>query len=320
MTAPVMLFTYSRPDHTKEVIEALSRNHLAKDTEVFAYICKPKNAEHQKCVSDTLKILNSYRGSVAFKNFTVVEKKTYVPLGPAMVDAVSEVISEYGKIIVLEDDIVTSEDFLDFMNDALSFYESSTDIYMVSGYSFGMKDIKRLKNDVYAVHRTCPWGWATWQDRWDKYVYDPRNEYAAISLDRNYRRKMLSWSRDLPITMDGLIYGESNMDMNWEQQMCYCQFKNNMNTLCPKISKVRNIGFKNGTHDEPIGLDEYFVPEGSGYVLEKPELNDKFQKKYNMKFIFGLRHKLMHYASETLFLLSPKIYRLVAKHHFRNKN
>ena len=110
------------------------------------------------------------------------------------------------------------------------------------------------------------------------------------------------------------------MYINWEQQMFYCQFKNNMNTLCPKISIVRNIGFKNGTHDEPIGLNEYFVPEGSEYVLGRPELNEKFQKKYNMKFIFGLRHKLMHYVSEAFFLLSPKIYRFMAKRHFRNKN
>ena len=319
MPAPVMLFTYSRPKHTKRVIEALSRNRLAKHTEVFAYICKPKNEKHIEAVADTLEVLRSFEKDPAFKSFTIIEKQTYVPLGPAMVNAVSEVISEYGRVIVLEDDIVTSNDFLDFMNDALDFYENDPNIYTVSGYSFGMREIKELKADVYSVHRTCPWGWATWQDRWKRYIYDLRDEYEIKSLDRSFRRKMLSWSRDLPITMDALIYNELSMETNWEQQMCYCQFKNNMNTLCPKISKVQNIGFKNGTHDEPIGLDDYFIQEGSDYILKHPVIDERFQKKYSMRFIFGLRHKFTHHASEAIFQLSPKIYRFLARRHFRNK-
>lgn len=319
MTAPVMLFAYSRPTYTRRVIEALSRNHLAKDTEVLAYICKPKNERHQESVTETLNVLRSYEGDPAFKRFTVVNKQDYVPLGIAMVDAVSEVISEYGRIIVLEDDIVTSEDFLDFMNDALDFYEDHSDIYMIGGYSFGMKDIKKLETDVYLVHRTCPWGWASWQDRWEKYVFDPRDDYRAEALDRGFRRRLLSWTRELPLAMDSFIYSETEIETDWDHQMCYCQFRNGMYTVCPKISKVRNIGFEGGTHDVPTGLDEYFIPEGSEYFLEKPDIDKGFQKRYSMKFIFGMKHKLMHHVSEFVFQVSPRTYRSLAKRHFRDR-
>ena len=36
-TAPVILFTYNRPEHTRRTIEALAKNELAQDTELFVF-------------------------------------------------------------------------------------------------------------------------------------------------------------------------------------------------------------------------------------------------------------------------------------------
>jgi len=49
--------------------------------------------------------------------------------------AVTEVVEKHGKVIVLEDDIVTSNNFVKFMNDALDYYVHENKIWHISAHS-----------------------------------------------------------------------------------------------------------------------------------------------------------------------------------------
>jgi hypothetical protein len=55
-------------------------------------------------------------------------------LADSIIDGVSMLAHRYGKVIVLEDDLVTSPYFLHYMNEALSIYENDDRVMHIAGY------------------------------------------------------------------------------------------------------------------------------------------------------------------------------------------
>ncbi|MDD2656654.1 MAG: glycosyltransferase [Patescibacteria group bacterium] len=159
--SPIVLFVYNRPEHTKKTIEALQKNKLAKDSELFIYSDGPKNEENIKKVNEVRKYINTIEG---FKKVKIVEREKNSGLARSIIEGVTEIVNKYGKIIVLEDDIVTAPYFLKFMNDALEFYKDEKKVWHISGWNYPL-DIKN-NNDVFAWRVMNCWGWATWDDRW----------------------------------------------------------------------------------------------------------------------------------------------------------
>lgn len=317
MYAPVMLFTYSRPTHTRRVLEALAENTLAKETDVYAYTCLPKNESHRESVDATKDVLREYASTGRFRTFAIVDKPTFRPLGPAMVEAVSEVIGKYGRIVVVEDDIVTSPHYLEFMNLCLDYYEKSHYVFSISGYSPDLECLSHLADDVYLVHRACPWGWGTWADRWEKYSWDIP-DYQKSMKDRKLRKRLREWNIDLPMTLDALFYEKGCMDKNWEQQFCYCQCMNDMSVVCPKKSLVENIGFDgSGTHEVPTGLGDTFDPTIDKWDLKPLCIDAGLQKKYNKMFVFRTKTRFMLSASNIVFTISPKLYYTFLEKYYR---
>ena len=118
--APVVLFVYNRPEHTKQTVEALQKNELAIKSELFIYSDAPKNIGVKEKIDEVRKYIKSING---FKKVTVIKREKNWGLAASIIDGVTKIVNEYGKVIVLEDDLVTSPYFLKFMNDALEFYK-----------------------------------------------------------------------------------------------------------------------------------------------------------------------------------------------------
>ena len=316
MLAPVMLFTYSRPEHTRKVLDALAGNTLAKETDVYAYTCTPRNEKHAPAVESTKEILRSYLDKGAFKSYTIVDKDPFRPLGPAMVEAVTEVIAKNGRVIVVEDDIVTSPHYLEFMNQCLDFYEDQPNVFSISGYSPELDFLNSVPGDVYLVHRACPWGWGTWKDRWDTYDWEVP-EYKENMYSRSERMALKKWNTDLPMTLDALFYEEGCFDKNWEQQFCYYQFRSDRSVVCPKRSLVENIGFDGtGTHEAPTGLGSTFSEDDSEWNLTPLTIDDELQRRYNKMFVFRRKTRFLLAASGIVFEVSPRLYyRLLEKYY-----
>src|SRR3989339_698479 len=137
MLSPIVLFVYNRLEHTRKTIEALQKNELAKDSELFLYSDGPKNEENIKKVNEVRKYINSIDG---FKKVKIVEREINFGLARSIIAGVTDIVNKYGKIIVLEDDIVTSPYFLTFMNDALCLYENEEKVMHISGYFFPVEN------------------------------------------------------------------------------------------------------------------------------------------------------------------------------------
>lgn len=313
-----MLFTYSRPEHTRRVLEALADNSLAQETDVYAYTCKPKNEDHEAKVNATKDVLETYRNRNCFKSFTIVDKPEFRPLGPAMAEAVTEVIEKYGRIIVIEDDIVTSPHYLEFMNRCLEHYECSKNVFSISGYSPDLDYLSKIREDVYIVHRACPWGWGTWKDRWTNYDWNVP-EYRNSMMDRNLRKKLYRWNTDLPMTLDALFYEKGCKDKNWEQQFCFYQCISDMGTICPKKSLVENIGFDgSGTHEVPVGLGNTFDPDADLWNLTDLKIDEELQNRYNRMFVFRRKTRFLLSITNILFMISPKLYYRLLKAYYNS--
>ena len=131
--APIILFTYNRLSHTKQTIEALQKNELAKNSELFIYSDGGRDEESW----DKVKIIREYLKTISgFKNITVIQRETNIGLAQNIIDGVTKIVNQYEKIIVLEDDIVTSPYFLNFMNDSLNFYEKTSKVWHISGWNY----------------------------------------------------------------------------------------------------------------------------------------------------------------------------------------
>ncbi|WP_217496505.1 glycosyltransferase [Providencia heimbachae] len=160
--APVVLFVYARPSHTQRTVDALLLNPDALSTDLIVYSDGARNDSDTEAVNQ---VRNIFKGINGFNSIKLIERKKNYGLAQNIIDGVTEVCNEYGKVIVLEDDIVTSPSFLNFMNAALNKYEKEKKVWHISGWNYPLKNVEKLPDAFFWRTMNC-WGWATWDDRW----------------------------------------------------------------------------------------------------------------------------------------------------------
>src|SRR5690606_35679800 len=101
----------------------------------------------------------------------IAEEKTNKGLADSILRGVTKVIKKHGRVIVLEDDIVTSTGFLKYMNDALNLYGNNDNVMSVSAYQY---PIKRKLPETFFHSHISSWGWATWERAWSQLETDPK--------------------------------------------------------------------------------------------------------------------------------------------------
>jgi len=159
--APIVLFVYNRLSHTERTINSLRNNKLAEASELFIYSDYAKNKDSKREVQEVRDYIIRVKG---FKKITIIYREENFGLANSIVAGVTEVVNKYGKIIVLEDDIVTSPFFLKFMNDALDFYQENNTVWHISGWNYPINQDKI--EDVFLWRLMNCWGWATWKKEW----------------------------------------------------------------------------------------------------------------------------------------------------------
>lgn len=164
--APITVFVYNRPWHIKQTMEALKKNKLASQSKLFIFSDGPKNERDRKKVEEVRKYIKTIDG---FKSIVITERKENLGLAESIIAGVTEIVNKYGKIIVLEDDLLTSPYFLKFTNESLNFYEKEEKIACIHGYVYPVK--AKLPETFFLKHPGCL-GWATWKRDWDLFEKD----------------------------------------------------------------------------------------------------------------------------------------------------
>lgn len=239
--APVVLFCYKRLDILKQTIESLQQNYLADETELFVFSDGPKNAEDRLVIKYVRNYLKTITG---FKKVIIKEAIQNKGLANSIIGGVTEIINEYDKVIVLEDDLVTSRNFLIYMNKGLDHYKDNPKIFSITGFSIPIKGLN--ENSVYFTQRANSCGWGTWKDRWTIIDWELK-DYMALMSSRPARRAFNKMGSD----MVGLLAKQKSGKINsWAIRWCYHQFKHDLYSVHPVVSKIKNIGYgsTNATH------------------------------------------------------------------------
>lgn len=234
--APICLFTYNRFSETRETIEALQNNFLASQSELFVFSDGWKNYNDRKKVIAVRDFLKTITG---FKKIVVIESELNKGLANSIIDGVTRIINEYNQVIVVEDDLKTAPNFLDFMNECLTHYIDDDSIISISGHSLKFNLPIGYEGDVYLNGRAASWGWATWKDRWDLIDWEVK-DWNNFKNDRNQKIKFNKNGSDMFSMLNDYMEGKNN---SWAIRFCYTQFKLNKFTIFPVISKIDNFGF-----------------------------------------------------------------------------
>lgn len=284
--APICLFTYNRLDQTKQTVEALQKNFLAKKSDLIIFSDGAKNELAIIKIKEVRKYLKSITD---FKTVTIYESSNNKGLANSIIDGVSKVIKQYGKVIVLEDDLISTPNFLDFMNQALDFYKESYRIQSINGYSLKIEN----KLDIYFHQRTFSWGWATWKDRWSSYLFDKDHIQQKIKSTENILSEFdRICGNDISNMLQDSISGINN---SWYVRWTFDHFINKTYAVFPTSSKIFNIGFV-GEATHCVGINTYISEIDTSYKRTFLFLDfEKMNRKQNIQFLryFKKSYKLM---------------------------
>lgn len=279
MKAPVVLFVYKRKEKTERCLKALEENRYVEDTDLIIFSDGFKSKSDEKEVNAVREYITNYQKQSKFHEVKIHESKQNKGLANSIISGVSMVMQEYGKAIIVEDDILTSSDFLQYMNDALDFYEDNERYGSISAFTYPLWQLKKYKKDIYVTRKGECWGWATWKNRWEKV------DWSVSSFDEYIQNEKLRKQFDeLQFGIDNMLCSWKNGSIDsWAVRWCYHLFINDQLTVYPRVSKTMNIGMDgSGTN----------CGESISYQL-KQETNPQ---SYQFDFL-EIDYKLEHAAS-----------------------
>jgi hypothetical protein len=244
--APIAFFAYNRPEHTRQALESLCKCDGALESELFIYCDGPKRAIDEKAVKQVREIVKSYNWCGAV---LVVEHDVNLGLANSIIHGVTEIVNRNGCIIVLEDDLVLSSQFLNFMNDALDNYKHIPEVMHISG---SMLPVKGKLPETFFYRAASCWGWATWKRAWDKFEPDEKKLLAKF---KNAKQR---WEFDIKGTMPfhRMLRDQAQGKIDsWAIRWYGSVFLNSGLCLHPGISLVNNIGHDGtGLHCGPTDV------------------------------------------------------------------
>jgi hypothetical protein len=283
--SPILLFAYRRVESLKKTIDALRENYEAADAELFVFCDGPKNANDKEKVDEVHRYVNTVEG---FKRKMVFKSDKNKGLARSIIDGVSYVMENYDAVIVLEDDLVTSRNFLVYMNSALRFYEDEQKIFSISAFTYPIRKPEGYPYDVFFNNRACSTGWATWKDRWNAVDW---NRLKNANLEEVLRTKALG--TDFPSLIQK--YRTNKID-SWAVPWCYHQFTQKSLTVYPVISKIQNVGFGGDATHTSQTARRFYTDLDNGttreFVFQTPVVPTKYYlNRYKSFFSYQNRIK-----------------------------
>lgn len=248
--APIALFVYNRPWHVRQTLESLRKNYLSEQSVLYIFADGAEPTADQDSLDRIAEVRKIIREKQWCKEVHIIEREKNKGLANSIISGVSQLISEFGKVIVLEDDMLTSPFFLQFMNEALDFYENEEQVASIHAYIF---DIEDLPSTFFLKDPGC-WGWATWARGWRLFEHDGKKLMKEIQEKKLIKRFNYEDSYPYFLMLEKQVKGEND---SWAIRWYASLFLKNKLTLYPHQSLVYNIGNDaSGTH--ATGEENYF--------------------------------------------------------------
>ena len=235
--APLLISVYNRFEHLKRCIEALKRNRLAPETDLYVVSDAAYREEDRQVIAE---IRNYLKELVGFKTiiclFWDVNKGSHA----STMDAIKVLFEKYDCFIRVEDDIIVSTDFLDYMNAGLSYYKDDPNVYAICGYKAPFCIPKNYEFDVWFYPAFSPWGYPVWKHKFNEIDRSDWDRYSELKKDKSKYKAF----KKIGFYIVGILKDDSaGKIVAGDLRVYYHMFQNNMYSVFPVVSKTQNWGF-----------------------------------------------------------------------------
>lgn len=287
--APILLFCYKRLEVLKETVDSLLKNPECIDSDLYIFSDGYKNESDREAVESVRNFIKQIEG---FKSVNVIADVINKGLATSIISGVNRVFESFDRVIVMEDDLITSSNFLAFMNHYLVQYEYEDNIFSISGYSFDLGRPKDYAYEIYFINRGWSWGWATWKDRWQTVDWNV-SDYQSFLNNSKAQAEFAKGGSDLNAMLRKQMTHKLD---SWAIRWFYQQYKNKALSVYPIVSKVTNNGFDNdATHTfGSTRRYETFIDRSENIVFHSPptvKITDFFQRSFQKKM--GIKARII---------------------------
>ncbi|MGC4034405.1 MAG: hypothetical protein QM764_00490 [Chitinophagaceae bacterium] len=281
--APIILLTYKRLNTVTQTIEALKGCTLASESDLYIFADGAKGVKDQAQVDAVQSYLNTVKHETGFRSISLCISPVNRGISKSIIDSTNKIFKQSDRVIVLEDDIVVTKNFLVFMNDNLDKYKDNKTVFSISGYNYPFKTRENESLDAFFLPRSCSWGWATWKDRWVDIDWEIKS-FKDFSENKSQIREFSQAGSDL----FRLLNKQYKKDIDvWDVRWVYNQFQQKGITIYPIISKVKNVGFgQDATNTNTVNRYVSKLDDGQKESFKLPEniSSDEYYQRQLIQF------------------------------------
>ena len=299
--APIVLFVYNRPEHTRIALQSLSECQYADQSDLYIFADQAKTEKAKEKVEQVRHIIHEEIWKKKFLEVNIIESNENKGLANSVISGVTQVIHKFGKVIVVEDDNRVAPDFLDYMNRGLEFYENKPRIGHIGGYKSPIKIPEDYTKDVFLTGRGSSYAWATWKDRWDLVDWDVK-DFKEFKKNKKAIASFNEYGEDRFEMLKNQVEGNMN---SWAIRFAYTVWKHSMFAVLPCKTRVENIGFDgSGVHN--VAQDTRFTVSIENNLLsvkfedlsEDVRIKKEVQKMFKIPFDLKVKRKIKHLLRE----------------------
>lgn len=249
--APIAIFAYRRTDHLERTLDALEACPEFASSRVFVFSDGPKSDAAAPDVTAVRQLIHARKRS----NMSVIEAPSNQGLAASVIAGVSRLCNDYGRVIVIEDDLVVSPLTLTWLNAGLGRYADDENVYQISAYQWWNPLLDQRMSGLFG-QMAVSWGWATWKRAWDRFDPEARG-WDELQENRTLRR---AFEMDGTYPMAEMLELQANGPIDsWAIRWAWTVFRNDGLVLYPPRTLVTNIGFDETGTNNSIGRLKQFT-------------------------------------------------------------
>ena len=281
--APIVLFVYKRLDHLNQTIISLKKNSESRKSKLIIFSDGHKNPDEKKDILIIRKYIKNIKG---FKKVEIIERKKNFGLAKNIVKGINKVFKNHKEAIILEDDIVVSKNFLNYMNFYLNEYKTNKMVASIHGYCYPIKFKKNNEETFFLKGADC-WGWGTWRRAWKEYNNDTK--YLINIIKNKKLQREFDFNYSYPYFEMLKLTDKKNH--SWAIKWYASAFVKNMFTLYPKKSYVRNIGNDGSGTNCSVQKKSYVSNLNDKASFKKIEIKDNNEARILFEKFFNKIYK-----------------------------